>query len=168
MEERGARASSVTGVTVTLREITGDNVGAVRALRTTPDQERFVSTVPDSLEEAEEHPEGNPWFRGVYDGDRPVGFVMLSWDVEPRPPDINGPWFLWKLLIDHRYQGRGYGREVVQQVVDIVRDQGGTELLTSHVPGEGGPAGFYARLGFVPRGDLDPEGEIILRLVFAD
>ena len=53
----------------------------------------------------------------------------------------------------------------MRQVVGLVRDQGGTELLTSYVPGEGGPAGFYARLGFVPRGDVDPEGEIILRLV---
>ena len=59
---------------------------------------------------------------------------------------------------------RGIGREVVARVVDIVRREGGTELLTSHVVGEGGPAGFYARLGFVPRGDLDPEGEVILRL----
>ena len=86
---------------------------------------------------------------------------MLSRDVVPQPPDINGPWFLWKLLIDHRFQGRGYGREVVRQVVDLVRQEGATEFLTSHVPGEDGPAGFYARLGFVPRGDLDPDGEII-------
>ena len=103
-----------------------------------------------SLAEAEENPQGNPWYRAVYDDEEPVGFVMLSWDVEPQPPEINGPWFLWKLLIDHRFQGRGFGREVVRQVVDLVRNEGGTELLTSHVPGEGGPAGFYARLGFVP------------------
>jgi len=154
----------VPGVTVTLREITDADAADVLALRTTPAQERFVSTVPDSLEEAQEHPEGNPWFRAVYADDVPVGFVMLSWDVEPQPPDINGPWFLWKLIIDHRFQGLGHGREVVRQVVELVREHGGTELLTSHVVGEGGPAGFYARLGFVPRGDLDPDGEVILRL----
>ena len=51
----------------------------------------------------------------------------------------------------------------MRQIVDLIRDQGATELLTSHVPGEGGPAGFYARLGFVPTGELDPAGEIILR-----
>lgn len=151
-------------VTITLREITEQNRADVVALRTTPDQERFVSSVVDSLAEAADHPEGNPWFRAVYADDDPVGFVMLSWDVEPRPPDINGPWFLWKLLIDHRQQGRGYGREVVRQVVEIVRDHGGTELMTSHVPGEGSPAGFYARLGFAATGELDPEGEILLRL----
>jgi GNAT superfamily N-acetyltransferase len=150
-------------VMITLREITEDDAPSVLALRLAPGQERFVSTVADSLAEAEQHPEGNPWFRAVHADGRPVGFVMLSWDVEPRPPEINGPWFLWKLLIDHRHQGKGYGREVVRQVVELVRAQGGTELLTSHVPGEGGPAGFYARLGFVATGDLDPDGEILLR-----
>jgi GNAT superfamily N-acetyltransferase len=154
-------------VTITLREITEDNARAVLALRLGPGQERFVTSVTDSLAEADAHPEGNPWFRAVYADELPVGFVMLSWDVEPQPPDIHGPWFLWKLLIDHRHQGRGYGREVVRQVADLVRGHGATELLTSHVPGEGGPAGFYARLGFVPTGELDPDGEIILRLVLA-
>jgi GNAT superfamily N-acetyltransferase len=152
-------------VTITLREITEDNAKSVLALRCTPEQERFVSSVPDSLAEAAEYPQANPWFRAVYAGGQPVGFVMLSWNVEPQPPEINGPWFLWKLLIDHRHQGKGYGQKVVRQIVELVRGEGGTELLTSYVPGEGGPAGFYAQLGFVPTGELDPEGEIILRRI---
>ncbi|HET7690705.1 MAG TPA: GNAT family N-acetyltransferase [Nocardioidaceae bacterium] len=150
-------------MTVTLREVTGENLEQVLTVEITTEQERFVTTVADSMREAELNPEGNPWFRAVYAEDRPVGFVMLSWDVEPQPPHINGPWFLWKLIIDHREQRKGYGREVVDQVLAIVRAEGGTELLTSHVPGEGGPAGFYAKLGFEPTGELDPEGEIILR-----
>ena len=148
---------------ITLEAITGDDLPSVLAVELAPGQERFVTSVADSLAEAEQHPEGKPWFRAVHADGQTVGFVMLSWDVPPSPPDVNGPWFLWKLVIDHRHQGKGYGREVVRQVVDLVRDEGGTELLTSHVPGEGSPAGFYARLGFVPRGDLDPDGEIILR-----
>ena len=154
----------MSAVTVTLREITEANLGSVLEVRTTEAQERFVSTVGDSIAEANANPQGNPWYRAVYADDQPVGFVMLSWDVEPQPPHINGPWFLWKLLIDSRHQGLGYGRDVVRQVVELVRGHGATELLTSHVPGEEGPAGFYARLGFVPRGDVDPDGEIILRL----
>jgi GNAT superfamily N-acetyltransferase len=153
----------MTRVTITLQEITEDNARSVLALRVAPGQERFVSSVADSLAEADENPQGNPWFRAVCADGQPVGFVMLSWDLEPQPPDFNGPWFLWKLLIDHRHQGKGYGREVVRQIVELVRGQGAAELLTSHVPGEGGPAGFYARLGFVPTGELDPDGEILLR-----
>lgn len=148
---------------ITLREISDDDRPAVVALRVAPDQQRFVSSVADSLVEAERHPEGNPWFRAVYDDAEPVGFVMLSWDLDPPPPGMNGPWFLWKLLVDAGHQGRGVGREVVRLVLEIVRTHGGTELLTSHVPGEDGPAGFYARLGFVPTGELDPDGEILLR-----
>ena len=89
---------------------------------------------------------------------------MVSWDVEPQPPEIIGPWFLWKLLVDGRYQGRGYGAEVVRQVAGLVRAEGATELLTSYVPEDGGPAGFYERLGFVPTGQLDMNGEVIVAL----
>ena len=153
---------------ITFRKIVDANRDEVLALRTTTEQERFVSSVPASVREAAAHPEASPWYRAVYDGDVSVGFVMLSWDCVPQPPHINGPWFLWKLIVDQRYQGRGYGREIVGQVVDIVRANGGTELMTSHVPrqedGDEGPAGFYARLGFVPTGELDPDGEILMRL----
>ena len=38
-----------------------------------------------------------------------------------------------------------------------------TEMLTSVVPGEGSPLGFYEGLGFVPTGEID-EGESVMRL----
>ena len=89
---------------------------------------------------------------------------MLSWDVTPQPPDIIGPWFLWKLIVDERHQGRGIGRAIIERVVELIRAEGATELFTSHHVGEGGPDGFYERLGFVPTGTFDPQGERILRL----
>jgi diamine N-acetyltransferase len=149
---------------VTLREITDGNRAAVLALRVAPGQERFVSSVRDALREAAEYPHAKPWYRAIYADGEPVGFVMLSWNVAPQPPAIFGPWFLWKLLIDERHQGRGYGREVVRQIVELVQAEGATELLTSYVPQDDGPAGFYERLGFAPTGALDPEGEVIMRL----
>jgi diamine N-acetyltransferase len=152
---------------LTLEEITSDNRDAVLALRVAPGQERFVSSVRDSLAEAAEYGHANPWYRAVYVGGEtalPVGFVMISWNVRPRPPEIIGPWFLWKLLIDERYQGRGYGTGVVRHIAELVRAEGATELLTSYVPDDDGPAGFYQRLGFVPTGELDQEGEVIVRL----
>ena len=42
--------------------------------------------------------------------------------------------------------------------------EGATELLTSYVPEDDGPAGFYRRLGFVPTGEFDDHGEVIVRL----
>jgi GNAT superfamily N-acetyltransferase len=151
-------------VTIELREITDANREAVIALRAGPAEGVFVSSVADSIEEAAEYPEGSPWYRAVYRDGEPVGFVMLSWDVTPQPPDIIGPWFLWKLIVDERHQGRGIGRAIVERVVELIRAEGATELFTSHHVGEGGPDGFYGRLGFVPTGTFDPQGERILRL----
>ena len=82
---------------IQLREVTDANRAAVVSLHAGPAQGRFVSSVAGSLEEAAETPEGSPWYRAVHLDGEPVGFVMLSWNVTPRPPDIIGPWFLWKL-----------------------------------------------------------------------
>jgi diamine N-acetyltransferase len=149
---------------VSLREITDENRARVVALRVGSNQERFVGTVAGALSDAEEIPEGKPWYRAIYAADKPVGFVMLSWNVPPHPPRIIGPWFLWKLLIDERHQKRGYGRAAVELIAQVVRANGAAELLTSCVPGDDGPESFYRRLGFLPTGDVDENGEIILAL----
>ncbi|MBP2478570.1 diamine N-acetyltransferase [Crossiella equi] len=150
---------------VRLVELTDANREAVLALRVHPDQEDFVASVAQSLDDAARHPDANPWYRAVYAGDEPVGFLMLSWNVVPRP-GVLGPWFLWRLLIDARHQGHGYGRAALAEVVRLVRAEGATELLTSHVPGEGGPLPFYLGLGFVPTGEVDGD-EPVLRLVLS-
>jgi diamine N-acetyltransferase len=155
-------ASDVSAVT--LREVTDGNRHAVLAVRVAPTQKRFVGTVAGALIDAEEIPEGNPWYRAIYADDQPVGFVMLSWNVTPEPPRIIGPWFLWKLLIDERHQRRGFGRETVLLVADIVRRNGAAELLTSCVQGDEGPEAFYRRIGFRLTGERDENGEIILAL----
>jgi diamine N-acetyltransferase len=147
----------VAPVAVTLEEITNANREAVLALRVAPGQEM-------SLADAAEYPQARPWYRAIVADGEPVGFVMVSWNPEPEPPDIIGAHFLWRLLIDARHQRHGYGAAALRQVCDLVRADGATELLTSYVPGKGEPAGFYRRLGFEPTGEVDPSGEIIMRL----
>ncbi|MET7318885.1 MULTISPECIES: GNAT family N-acetyltransferase [Streptomyces] len=146
---------------VHLREVTAGNRDAVRALRVRRDQRRFVASVSESLEDAAEQPQARPWYRAVYQGEEPVGFVMLMW----RPPD--GPFrerhFLWRFLIDRRYQRRGIGRQALTRVADLVRADGATELLTSYEPGDGEPLPFYRALGFEATGQIW-DGEIVLRL----
>ena len=147
---------------VTLREITDGNRDVILALHVRPDQELFVASVAKSFEDAATTPEGKPWYRAIYAGDEPVGFVMLSWNVTPAP-GIIGPWFLWRLLIDERQQRRGYGRAAMAVVTDLIRANGGTELFTSYAPGDGEPWPFYEGLGFRKTGEVE-EGEYVLRL----
>ncbi|MEU0886132.1 GNAT family N-acetyltransferase [Lentzea sp. NPDC005914] len=148
---------------IRLVEITDANRDAVIALRVHPAQEKFVASVETSFRHAQAYPDAKPWFRAVYDGDTPVAFVMLSWNLVPRP-EWRGPYFLWRLLVDARFQGRGYGTAILDEVVRLIRADGATELITSYMPGEGCPEPFYRAYGFEPTGEIDAEGEPILAL----
>ena len=152
---------------VTLAPITPQLATAVLALRVRPEQERFVTGVGESFVDAYLEPEGHPWIRVVMADDVPVGFVMVSWDVEPVPDRVWGPYYLWRLLVDAAHQGRGYGTAAVSLVADAVRGAGGRELLTSCGRGEGSPQPFYEGLGFVPTGEVDSHGELHLALPLA-
>ncbi|GAB2968057.1 GNAT family N-acetyltransferase [Saccharothrix stipae] len=153
----------MTSPQVQLREITDENRDAVCALRIRPGQERFVASVAASLDDAATTPEAEPWFRAIYSDGQPVGFVMLSWNVPPDRVGIIGPYYLWRLLIDDRHQGRGFGRAALSLVVDLVRADSATELLTSYQPGDGEPWPFYRGFGFQPTGEID-NGEVVIRL----
>jgi diamine N-acetyltransferase len=144
------------------REVDERTLDSVLAVTLAPEQEPYVGTVSEALEEAREVPEGKPWYRAVFDGEVAVGFVMLSWNVPPNPPEIIGPWYLWKLSVDRRYQGRGYGRAIIEKVVEIVRAEGAETLLTSYALGDGNPGPFYKHVGFSPTGDVNIDGEIIV------
>ena len=141
---------------VTLREITRETVRDLCKLEVAAEQRTYVAPVAVSIAEAHFSPEA--WFRAIYVGEEPVGFVMLS--LKPEVPD----YFLWRLLIDARHQGRGYGRATLDLVVDHVRALGASELQTTAVSGEHSPQPFYERYGFVPTGVIE-EGEVQLRLV---
>lgn len=154
--------------TVELRDIvTEADRAAVLALRRRPGQERFVSSVAESLEEAEEYPHACPRMWSVKDGDEVVGFVMISDGIPAAAlaadPELVGPYFLWKLLIDAPRQRRGYGRATVDAVVDHVRRAGGTTLYVSYSEGEGTPLPFYLGYGFVRTGRI-ADGEEVLSL----
>ena len=140
----------------------------VLSLRIAPGQEQFIGSIAECFEEADEYARANPWFRAVFDGDVVVGFVMVSWNVEPDPPEIIGPWFLWKLIVDRKHQRKGYGASIVRIVAELVRGAGAEELLTSYTEGPGDPGVFFRALGFAPTGDRDVNGEVILRLALAD
>jgi diamine N-acetyltransferase len=149
---------------VTLRPISEKNRNAVVALRVAAAQEAFVDGVAESLAEAAATPEARPWYRAVYAGDTSVGFVMLSDDVAAGNRAYPWRYYLWRLLIDARLQGRGYGHATLDLVVEYVRTRpGAAVLVTSAVPGDGSPLEFYLRYGFRDTGNVF-EDEHVLHL----
>ena len=146
-----------------LLEITDTNRAAVEAVRILPEQE-YGDRVVDALEEAARSPEGCPWYRAIYVDDGPVGFVMLSLNVPPGDDRYPFRYFLWKLLIDARFQPRGLGTATIDAVVGLLRAYPGADaLFTSAVCGPATPASFYEHYGFVRTGEIFDD-EIVLRL----
>ncbi len=141
---------------VTLREITEETVRSICDLSVHEHQRGFVA--PNGTSIAQAHFSQHAWFRGVYADATPVGFVML-WD-EPDKPE----YYLWRFMIDARYQGMKLGSRAMELVIAHVRTRpGAVEFLTSVVQADGGPQGFYESLGFELTGEFD-EGEAVMRL----
>ena len=109
-----------------------------------------------------------PRMWSVHDGDTLVGFAMISDDIPSETlaadDDIVGPYFLWRLLIDARHQGRGYGRATIDAIVDYLGARPNAAVLyTSCAAGEGSPQPFYLGYGFRKTGEVK-WGEEILAL----
>ncbi len=153
---RRVRFPSTSAMAVSLRPITEDNLRPVMDLDVTEEQREFVA--PNSVSIAEACFTTDAWMRAIYQDDEPAGFLLLSErrDV-PR-------YYLWRFMVDHRFQRRGTGRAAMELLIDYVRAlPNATELFLSYVPADGGPRGFYGGLGFVDTGREDG-GEREMRL----
>jgi diamine N-acetyltransferase len=133
---------------VSLREITAETVHEICRLSNTLTPPKNM-VAPNAVSIAEAYFEEHAWFRAIYAGDTPVGFIMLYDD-----PD-EGEYFLWRLMVAGPHQGKGFGRGAIEHLVDYVRTRpGATVLETSCGQGAGSPEGFYARLGFRRNGKM--------------
>jgi diamine N-acetyltransferase len=147
---------------VTLREITQETVVTIVKLAVAESQKNFVAPNAVSLAQALFSQEA--WYRAIYAGEEPVGFVML-YDESLRTPPPEAPGVgVWRFMVDERHQGRGVGRQALQRVIDHVRAKGVcTSLELSYVPGPGCPEPFYLSMGFRHTGRMEGD-EVVLEL----
>ena len=99
---------------VELRIITEDNFIDAFNLKLAPGQERFVSHPIRSLAQAYVYREQCQPF-GIYAEEKMVGYVMVIYDYDVPEYDI------WHMMIDESAQGRGYGNEALDRVMDYIR-----------------------------------------------
>jgi diamine N-acetyltransferase len=77
-----------------------------------------------------------------------------------------GTYYLWRFVIDAKYQGRGYGRKALDLVIKRVRKRPKAKALTLSVArAEGGAEIFYKMFGFDFTGKND-YGEHVMKLSF--
>ncbi|MBR6186242.1 MAG: GNAT family N-acetyltransferase [Clostridia bacterium] len=110
-----------------LEKLTWDTVDGVLKLRVKKEQKGFVASNSDSLIDAyfaateEKFP---VYPLGIYLGKKPVGFLMIGYDCPWAKGCYGLPadyYYIWRLMIDKRYQGNGYGKEALGQALAFIR-----------------------------------------------
>ena len=99
---------------VELRAITEENFIDAFNLKLASGQERFVSHPIRSLAQAYVYRDQCQPF-GIYANGKMVGYVMVIYDYDIPEYDI------WHMMIDESMQGRGYGNEALDRVIDYIR-----------------------------------------------
>ena len=97
-----------------LRAITEDNFIDAFNLRLAPGQEAFVSHPVRSLAQAYVYRNQCRPF-GIYAEGKMVGYVMVIYDYDVPEYDI------WHMMIDESMQGRGFGSDALDRVIEYVR-----------------------------------------------
>ena len=137
-------------MSVTLRDITGDNYFQVLELKISPAQEaaKFVSPVVRSLADAWFYrEEGITYPKAIYADEDLVGFIMYELDTEEQQV------FIWRFLIDQRYQGKGYGRQTIEAVLAMAKEQAQiTKVVADYVDGNEPMKKILLDLGFEETG----------------
>ena len=101
---------------------------------------------------------------GIYDGDTPVGFLMIGFDTDDywddAPAIAKGNYNLWRLMIDKAYQGKRYGKEAVRLALEFIKTYpcGDAEYCWLSYEAENQVAAkLYSSFGFEETGDMDGE-----------
>ena len=143
---------------LSLVEIDRHNYLSILDLSVSEEQRSFVASNTYSLAQAFVQPECVPL--ALYAENKPVGFAMYCIDESDRE------YWIYRLMIDQRHQGRGYGRAAMLLLIDRIRSEMDEErhrIFISFEPENEVAKSLYESLGFVPDGRVE-YGEIVYRL----
>jgi len=134
-------------VLIQLKEITAENFWDIIDLEVSEDQNGLVTSNAVSIAQAKVQPECRPL--AVYNDDIPVGFVMYCIDRD------DGEYWIYRLMIDKRYQSKGYGRAAMNLMLDeIKKDTGRHRVFLGVDPLGIASVKLYESLGFSYNGQI--------------
>ncbi|MFZ1320278.1 MAG: GNAT family N-acetyltransferase [Ignavibacteria bacterium] len=125
---------------ISLRKINEDNWRECIGLTVNEDQLEFVATNVNGLALAYAHKEMNPY--AIYNDETMVGFLMYA-----RDPD-DGVYYINRLMIDRKFQGNGFGRQALSELINLLRDLKVDSVDILHKPDNHKAIKVYESLGF--------------------
>lgn len=112
--------------------------------------------------------------RAIYADGTLVGMLMMAiWDPDEA-------YYIWRFMIDGRYQGLGFGRQGIEYAIAQIQQHNPqaktlgvmstppegkqSENVLKNVKPEDSPYKFYEKLGFVEIAPPDEDGEIMMSI----
>ncbi|HEL1644107.1 TPA: GNAT family N-acetyltransferase [Streptococcus suis] len=128
---------------IRLELVNKDNFEAVLQVQLAPEDQRRVASVEYSLAQAWLYREdGHLLPYAVKSGQKVVGFVLLSIQEDKS-------YYVWRLLIDKKYQNRGHGKEVIRQILVLAKEDTLCQKVTmNYVIGNHKMRYILEKLGF--------------------
>ena len=156
-----------------LEKVDAKNIWDVIDLKVKRDQREFVA--PNDISVIQAYVAGGTGCSAfpfcIYNDKKPVGFLMVGYneaalyelDGETPPEVLRKNYSIWRLMIDKRYQGRGYGREALKLALEFIRTWpcGKARYCElSYEPENTAARDLYHSFGFEENGETDGD-EII-------
>ena len=150
---------------IKLAPIDDTNREAVLALSVREDQS-FVAPNDVSLRQAAETEAEAPGVArpfAIYADDTLVGFCMFAFN--PEDEDEEDRYYLWRFMIDQRYQDKGYGQAALDEIIRYFKDNGADRLYLSTEPENERGLHVYHKAGFRETGVIDDGEAVMMRML---
>ena len=132
---------------ITIKQIDTENFWDIISLSLEKEQEELIVSNAVSIAQAYVQPECIPL--AIYDNEIPIGFVMYCIDRD------DGEYWIYRLMVDKSYQNKGYGRQGMKQVVEIIKQDNTHHKIYLGVHLNGGASvHLYKSMGFVFNGQV--------------
>lgn len=133
-----------------LKPITKDNWITAIKLNVAENQKNFVASNAVSL--AQLNFLDNFHANGIYDDESMIGFTLFGIDDEDQQ------YWIYRLMIDEKYQGKDYGKEAVHLIVEAIQTMKAPQHQLIHISYE--PKNIVAQQVYKKAGFIEIEGLI--------
>ncbi|MCO4783526.1 MAG: GNAT family N-acetyltransferase [Candidatus Cloacimonetes bacterium] len=142
---------------ITFKPTDKDNFDDIISLKVAPDQDDYIDSNLYSIAYSKVHPSLATY--GIYANDTLVGFAQFGEDPK------KDRYKLAEIMIDIKYQSKGYGQIALKQVIDnLKQDQRFKSLVLTLVPENEIAKNIYLKFGFVFIDEVIIEDELTMQL----
>lgn len=145
-------------MSVQLKPVSGLNRETCISLKVSRDQEAYIASNEASLDEADRCAAARPF--AIYADGRMVGFTMFAFDEGYEDPGDR--YWLWRFMIGQEFQGRGYGRLALKEIIAYFKEHGADHIRLSTKAGNRRAISLYQDFGFEETGEMNGEETVFL------